>query len=176
MEPLDSEEFENTQARNEAYRNANKIKSNILKLVHIFRRDDMLAKLQREFREVINRPQQNEIASFYQVFQKTQQLWQTKLSTSLEEHNRMVEQVETSSKRVKELSEQLKVKKDNLDKYLKESKEAKEQARLEIEALKKGRQDLTVDKYNMETQLATKGQAIKEASEKRHQDTMAALN
>ena len=38
----------------------------------------------------------------------------------------MQEQVETSSKRVKELSEQLKVKKENLEKYIKESKEAKE--------------------------------------------------
>jgi len=40
---------------------------------------------------------------------------------------------------VKELSEQLKVKKENLEKYIKESKEAKEHARVEIENLKKAR-------------------------------------
>lgn len=38
----------------------------------------------------------------------------------------MTEQVDTSSKRVKELTEQLKLKSDNLVKYVKESKEAKE--------------------------------------------------
>jgi len=65
----------------------------------------------------------------------------------LEEHNRMQEQVEMSSKRVKELDQQLKAKKDNLDKYVKESKEAREQARIEIENLKKARTDLTAEKY-----------------------------
>jgi len=52
-----------------------------------------------------------------------------------------------SSKRVKELDQQLKAKKDNLDKYVKESKEAREQARIEIENLKKARTDLTAEKY-----------------------------
>ena len=65
----------------------------------------------------------------------------------MEEHNRMQEQVEMSSKRVKELDQQLKAKKDNLDKYVKESKEAREQARIEIENLKKARTDLTAEKY-----------------------------
>ena len=59
----------------------------------------------------------------------------------------MQDQVETSSKRVKELSEQLKVKKENLEKYIKESKEAKEYSRIEIENLKKARQDLTQEKF-----------------------------
>ena len=103
------------------------------------------------------------------------QLWFTKLGTSMEDHVRMQEQVETSSKRVKELTEQLKVKKDNLEKYIKESKEAKEQARIEIENLKKARTDLTAEKYSNESTLMTKGQTIKESSEKRHQETMAQL-
>lgn len=55
--------------------------------------------------------------------------------------------MESSSKRVKELNDQLKNKKENLDKYVKESKEAKEQARIEIENLKKGRQDLNQEKF-----------------------------
>ena len=40
------------------------------------------------------------------------QLWMTKLSTSLEEHNRMQEQVETSGRRVKDLTKTLEDKKD----------------------------------------------------------------
>ena len=64
---------------------------------------------------------------------------------------------------MKDLSEQLKVKKENLEKYVKESKEAKEQARIEIENLKKGRTDLNQEKFSLENQLAAKGAAIKEA-------------
>ena len=41
MEPLNSEMFETGQNKRDAYRNAMQIKSNILKLVRIFRRDDM---------------------------------------------------------------------------------------------------------------------------------------
>jgi len=66
MEPLDSEMFETGNDRRKAYRNAMTIKSNVLKLIHIFRRDDMHMKLTREFRDVVNRPQQNEILNFYQ--------------------------------------------------------------------------------------------------------------
>ena len=126
MEPLDSDMFESPAQKRDAYRNAQRIRANVMKLVHAFKRDDMQIKLQREFRDVYNRPQQNELSSFTNQFDKTKSLWYTKLATSLEEHNRMQEQVETSSKRVKELSEQLKVKKENLEKYVKESKEAKE--------------------------------------------------
>ena len=56
MEPLDSDLFEGP-ARREAIRNSQRIQSNILKLVHVFRRDDMQTKLQKEFRDVFNRPQ-----------------------------------------------------------------------------------------------------------------------
>ena len=44
----------------------------------------------------------------------------------MEENNRMMEAVETSSKYVKDLADQLKQKKENLDKYVKNSREAKE--------------------------------------------------
>ena len=56
-------------------------------------------------------------------------------------------QVVSSQKRVKELTEILKKKKEDLEKYVKNMKEAKEQARLEIEQLRKGKADLTADKY-----------------------------
>mmetsp|Transcript_22825 Transcript_22825/g.28296 ORF Transcript_22825/g.28296 Transcript_22825/m.28296 type:complete len:184 (+) Transcript_22825:23-574(+) len=105
MEPLDSDMFESGHDRRAAYRNAHQIKSNILKLVHIFRRDDMQAKLSREFRDLANKPTNNEIANFEKQFENMKSLWFTKLATSFEEHNRMQEQVETSSKRVKELTE-----------------------------------------------------------------------
>jgi hypothetical protein len=63
----------------------------------------MQAKLQKEYRDV--RPQTSEIEKFNLTFDKTKQLWFTKLGTSLEDHNRMQEQVELSGKRVKDLSD-----------------------------------------------------------------------
>jgi len=99
----------------------------------------MQNKLAREFRDAASNRAGNEIGGFAQVFEETKGLWFTKLATSVEEHNRMTEQVENSGKRVKELGEQLKNKRDNLEKYIKESREAKEQARIEIENLKKAR-------------------------------------
>ncbi len=56
--------FTNNASRHAAIENAQNIKSNILKLIHIFRRDDMQAKLNREFRDTINRPQPNEITAY----------------------------------------------------------------------------------------------------------------
>jgi len=84
------------------------IKSNILKLVRIFRRDDMQAKLARDYKDV--RPTQNEIAAYLTQFEKMKTLWNIKLQTSMEENNRMMEAVETSSKYVKDLADQLKQK------------------------------------------------------------------
>ena len=168
MEPLNSEMFENGNDRREAYKNAMTIKSNVLKLVHFFRRDDMQTKLMREFRDVANRLQQNEIQNFTGHFEKTKQLWFTKLATSLEDHNRMQEQVELSQKRVRELSDQLKAKKENLDKYDRESKDDRDKTRIEIENLKKARTDLATDKFNQETAQIARGEAIRDANEKRH--------
>ena len=48
---------------------------------------------------------------------------------------------------------------------MKESKEAKEQARIEIESLKKARQDLSTDKMNMEQRLLSEGQRLKDLSQ-----------
>ena len=93
MEPLDSEIFETVHQRHDAIRNAQQIKVNILKLVRKFRRDDLLAKLMKEYRDIINRPQQNEIASFKREFDKTKSLWTTKLATSQEDSKRMDEQL-----------------------------------------------------------------------------------
>ena len=45
MEPLDSEMFDTPADKREAYRNAQRIRSNVMKLVHAFKRDDMQAKL-----------------------------------------------------------------------------------------------------------------------------------
>ena len=69
MADLNDDAWESVQAQNDAIRNAQRIKSNILKLVHIFRREDMQAKLAREFKEV--RPSQSEIEKFNNVYDKT---------------------------------------------------------------------------------------------------------
>ena len=127
----------------------------------------------REYRDV--KPQNSEIEKFNNVFEKTKQLWFTKLGTSLEDHNRMQEQVELSGKRVKDLSEQLKNKKDALEKFAKSSKELKERRRKEIDELRKNKSDLKNDKYTMENQLTTKGQATKDANQKHHAEKMNEL-
>ena len=69
MEPLDSEMFESGHDRRAAQRNAATIKSNILKLVHHFRREDMQNKLHREFRDLANKPSNNEISGFEKQFE-----------------------------------------------------------------------------------------------------------
>ena len=113
MADLETENvFESIAQKNEAKRNAQQIQSNILKLIRIFRRDDMYAKLQREFRDHMSRLGQNDIAGFNTQFTEMKSLWQTRLCTSLEEHIRMQEQVETSGKRVKDLNKTLEDKKE----------------------------------------------------------------
>ena len=146
-----------------------------MKLIRIFRRDDMQAKLQREFREQVNRPAANDISNFNVQFSEMRSLWMTRLCTSLEEHTRMMEQVETSGKRVKDLNKTLEDKKDQLDKFQKNAKELKEARRQEIENLKQARSELKNDKITQENQLSIKCEAIKEASEKRHQERMREL-
>lgn len=69
----------------------------------------------------------------------------------------MQEQVELSGKRVKDLTDQLKNKKEALEKFTKSSKEHRENRRHEIENLKKAKNELKTEKYTMENQLATKG-------------------
>jgi hypothetical protein len=72
--------------KNEAIRNAKQMRSNIMKLIHIFRDEAMQNKLQREFR-----PAANEISSFAGSFAEMRKLWMIRLSTSLEETIRMQE-------------------------------------------------------------------------------------
>ena len=87
----------------------------------------------------------------------------------------MQEQVETSGKRVKDLNKTLEDKKDQLDKFQKNAKELKEARRQEIENLKQARGELKNDKITQENQLSIKCEAIKESSEKRHQERMREL-
>ena len=143
-----SDGFETKQARNEAIRNANRIKANILKLVRTFRREDMQIKMQRDFRDI--RPQNSEIERFNQSFEKVKQLWFTKLGTSLEDHIRMQDQVELSSKRVADLKVQLATKVETLEKFKKSSEEHKKSARDETEKLKKDKSELKQAKYTAE--------------------------
>jgi len=82
MEPLDSDQFQ-PEARREARQNAEAIKDQILKLIRIFSRDEMRAKLQKEF----GTPRTNEILQFLEVFAELKKLWRIKLSTPLEEVN-----------------------------------------------------------------------------------------
>ena len=160
MEPLDSEIFETKQAKNDAVRNANKIKANILKLVRTFRREDMQVKMQRDFRDI--RPQNTDIERFNQCFEKVKQLWFTKLGTSLEDHTRMQDQVELSSKRVSELKIQLANKVETLEKFKKSSEEHKKSQRDDTEKLKKARHELKMEKVSLENTLSNRGAHIRE--------------
>lgn len=169
MEPLENE-FESKAAKNKAKRNAVQMKSNIMKLVQIFKDEQLQNKLQREFR-----PAQSDIAHFNSSFSEMRSLWMTRLSTSLEEHNRMQEQVETSGRRVKDLMKTLDDKSDQLEKFTKNAKEHKEARRVEIDNLKLAKGELRTEKNTRENQLTADGQKIKEAMNKRHEDTMKQL-
>lgn len=88
MEPLDSDMWDSVMDRRRARSNANEIKNNIQKLVRTFRRPEMFDKLKKMCRQSFNRPQ-SEIIQLNAQFEKLTKLWQTRLSTSLEEHTRM---------------------------------------------------------------------------------------
>jgi len=59
----------------------------------------------------------NDIAGFSNSFAEMRNLWTIRLTTSLEETIRMQEQVETSGKRVKDLTKTLDDKKEQLEKF-----------------------------------------------------------
>lgn len=88
----------------------------------------------------------------------------------------MQEQVETSSRRVKDLSKTLEDKKDQLEKFTKNAKEHKEGRRQEIEQLKLAKGDLRNEKNQRENQLTAEGKKIQAAMQKRHEETMTNLN
>jgi len=92
--------------------------------VRIFRRPDKEALLRKEFKDVIQKKEDQ--YSFPAQFNKMAELWGIKLCTSLEEANRMLEQLSISSKRVQELEDQKKTKKNELEKFESTSRDARE--------------------------------------------------
>lgn len=91
LEPHDSENWETAARKRACYRNLQLIRTNMQRLVRIFRRPEMYAKLSREFRDIVQRPSGNEISNFLFQFENLQTLWNSKLCTSLEEQKRMTE-------------------------------------------------------------------------------------
>ena len=102
-------------------------------------------------------------------------LWMIRLTTSLEETIRMHEQVETSGKRVKDLTKTLDDKRDQLEKFQKNAKEHKEARIKEIENLKSAKGDLRTEKNTKENELTRDGQKIKESNKERHTAKMISL-
>ena len=98
-----------------------------------------------------------------------------RLTTSLEETIRMHEQVETSGKRVKDLTKTLDDKRDQLEKFQKNAKEHKEARIKEIENLKSAKGDLRTEKNTKENELTRDGQKIKESNKERHTAKMISL-
>lgn len=82
MEALDSEDFTAVEKR-EARKNAQGIRSNILKLVRIFSKKTMQDKLLKEF----NLAKVNDLTMFADTFEDLRSLWSEKLKTPLEEAN-----------------------------------------------------------------------------------------
>ena len=149
-------------------RNAAAIKSQIKRLVRIFRRDDMRARLLKEFKDVI-RPG-NDSSAFSEQFKKMKQLWLNKLSTSLEDANRMQEQLLVSTKRVDELKQQKEKKQSDLDEFLSNSKDHKETRQKEIEDLKQTQQKHKQDRFQREEELNKKGEQQLKLLAERHQE------
>lgn len=156
MNNLEDGDFETKAAKNKAKRNAIQMKSNIMKLVQIFKDEQLQNKLVREFRPA----QGGDIANFNLSFIEMRSLWMTRLSTSLEEHIRMQDQVETSGRRVKDLTKTLDDKKDQLEKFTKNAKEHKEARRVEIDNLKLAKGELRTEKNTRENQLTADGKKI----------------
>ena len=74
----------------------------------------------------------------------------------------MADQVELSNKRVKELQKQLEAKKENLEKFKKESEDSNKNARLEIDQLKNKKTELNSEKYTQVNNLSNEGQKRKD--------------
>ena len=119
--------------------------SNIMKLVQEFKDEQLQNKLQREFR-----PAQSDIAQFNNSFSEMRSLWMTRLSTSLEEELEMKKSVETSGRRVKDLSKTLDDKQDQLEKFTKNAKEHADTSKVEIDNLKAAKGELRTEKNTRE--------------------------
>jgi len=85
----------------------------------------------------------------------------------------MADQVELSNKRVKELQKQLEAKKENLEKFKKESEDSNKNARLEIDQLKNKKTELNSEKYTQVNNLSNEGQKRKDENQKAHEARMA---
>jgi len=77
-------------------------------------------------------------------------LWMTRLSTSLEEELEMKKSVETSGRRVKDLSKTLDDKQDQLEKFTKNAKEHADTSKVEIDNLKAAKGELRTEKNTRE--------------------------
>ena len=113
MVKYDSEELDPAK-KIDARKNEHTISSNIQKLVRIFRKPEKEALLRKEFKDQTKINDQN---AFQVQFKKMMELWMTKLCTSLEEANRMHEQLQISTKRVTELEDQKSKKQTELDQF-----------------------------------------------------------
>jgi len=82
MEHYESEVF-SEEHRPVAFENQMRIEHNVPRLVRIFRRDDMRARLLKEFKDI-----KAETYPFIDTFKMMKDLWVEKLCTSLEEYNR----------------------------------------------------------------------------------------
>lgn len=136
-------------------RNEKAIASNIQRLVRIFRRPDKEAQLRKDFKDVIQKKEDQ--FSFPAQFNKMAELWHVKLCTSLEEANRMLEQLSISSKRVQELEDQKKTKKNELEKFESTSRDARETSKKQIEDLNRTHNTHREDKYRRENELNERG-------------------
>ena len=150
-----SDELE-SEKRIAAMKNEKAIASNIQRLVRIFRRPEKEALLRKEFKDVIQKKEDQ--YSFPAQFNKMAELWGIKLCTSLEEANRMLEQLSISSKRVQELEDQKKTKKNELEKFESTSRDARETSKKQIDDLNQTQLKHKQDRYQRELELNRKGQ------------------
>lgn len=152
MEPYDSDLIEE-QNKPLAYENQSRIEKNIPSLVRYFRKDELRARIMKEYKDIIKGDGQN----FIVTFTRMKDLWYQKLCTSLEEYNRNMEQLQVSKKRVTELEEQLKKKSEDLETFKTQTKEAREQRNKEIDDLKHTQTKLKQDKLTAEDKLNESG-------------------
>jgi DNA repair exonuclease SbcCD ATPase subunit len=143
--------------------------------VRIFRRDDMRARLLKEFKDIKVEPY-----PFLETFKLMKNLWIDKLCTSLEEFNRNQEQLSISKKRVSELEEQLQKKTNDKDTFTNLAKEQKDQRTKEISELKETQANLRQDKVKKEEELLSKGdndlKNLREAHEERKNQLRAEID
>ena len=73
------------------------------------------------------------------------------------------------------MQKQLEAKKENLEKFKKESEDSNKNARLEIDQLKNKKTELNSEKYTQVNNLSNEGQKRKDENQKAHEARMAQL-